>query len=119
MLNNSQFLNEVVSKAFLNLSITYRSGNNEAFRERVAATLNASDNQLFVKFEDLKLLNIKSGSGKAPSSLEAVFEDVCGNQVTWVAGYVNEGGTSKGPFRLKGGLIVSRLVIDENVDLSA
>lgn len=118
MSNQIQLLKDITTKALLNLSITYRSGNKNAFREKISVTLNHSDNQLLNGFETLKSLILEKRGEGVPPSIEAVLEDCSGNQVTWSACYINEGGTPQGPFRLKGGLIVSKLGIENTSDLT-
>lgn len=118
MTNQQQFLKEITSKALLNLNITYRSGNIESFRERISVTLNHADNNVFEGFETLKHIVLNQEEGGSPPSIEALLEDSGGNQVIWTACYINEGGTPQGPFRLKGGLIISKLGIEETANLT-
>lgn len=118
MSTQQQFLKEITSKALLNLNITYRSGNVEAFKERISVTLNHADNNAFQGFDTLKHIVLKHEVAGAPPSIEALLEDSGGNQVIWTACYINEGGTTQGPFRLKGGLIISKLAIEETAKLT-
>ena len=118
MSSNLKMLKEITSKALLNLSITYRSGDITVFREKVSLTLNHHDNHMFSKFNKLKFLRLQSNDASTCPNIEAIFEDGLGNEIIWTACYTSESGTPKGPFRLKGGLIVSKLGIEESSSVS-
>lgn len=111
-------LKQITTKALLNLSITYKSGDLEGFRDKISATLNHSDNEVFKGFLRLQSLRLLGEEDGSPLCIEGVLADDDGNEAIWTACYVNETGSHQGPFRLKGGLIISKINIKETVDLT-
>lgn len=105
-------IREVTSRAMLHLTITSHAGDTKGLMDKLAQPLNQSDRVLLASFTNLLSINLNNQALDQFPSIDAVLGDGFGNEILWTACCVNTGSDARGPYRLKGGLMVLKLELE-------
>lgn len=93
----------------MHLTITNRAGDTKGLMDKLAQPLNVADRKVLLSFQNLLSIKLDNRDIHEFPSIEAILGDGLGNEVMWTACCVNTGSDARGPYRLKGGIMILKL----------
>lgn len=108
-----KFIQEATTKAMMHLALALQSNDIDLFMDKLAQPLNDSDRRVLANYRQMLSMRKTGVSFNDIPCLEIELADGLGNEILWSACCVNVGNDERGPYRMKGGIIVTKMVGDE------
>lgn len=110
-------IRDITSKSMMHLTLTNRAGDIDGLIDKLSQPLSHHDQEMISKFTKLVSIKLNNEDLNSFPSIEAILQDEVGNEVLWTACCVNTGSDERGPYRLKGGILVTRVTTENQFNI--